>query len=165
MLDEYRRGHWSDTMKTMPFAAMLALAMSFASDARAQYDPGGTMNLGMGMGATALGQSILSGTRNIGKKPRHSDELSPTMKEYCAQWPSEGVCKADRARRARRQLPTNQASRPSREEISAKMRTIAPEYNRRVRLYGKPKADLWLAQTAREIGRRDGTAARKASGR
>jgi hypothetical protein len=149
----------------MPFAAMFFLALSFAPDARAQYDPGGTMDLGMGMGSTALGQSILSGTRDIGKKPSHSEELSPTMKEYCARWPDEGVCKADRARRTKRQAPAKQASRPSREEINAKMRAIAPEYNRRVRLYGKPSADHWLARTAREMGRRDGMAAHKASGR
>ena len=151
-------------MKAVLFAAMLVFAISFASHARAQYDPGATMNLGMGMGATALGQSILNGTRGIDGKQRHSDELSPTMKEYCARWPDEGVCKADRARRAKRQAPAKHASRPSREEINAKMRAIAPEYNRRVRLYGKPSADRWLAKTAREMGRRDGTAVRKARG-
>ena len=152
-------------MKTMPFAAMLVLAASFAPQARAQYDPGATMDLGMGMGATALGQSILGGTRDIGRKPRHSDELSPTMKEYCAEWPDEGVCKADRARKAKRYTPAKRVSRPSREEINAKMRAIAPEYNRRLRLYGKARADRWLAKTAREMGRRDGMAARKASDR
>lgn len=152
-------------MKAMPFAAMLVLAASFTPQARAQYDPGATMDLGMGMGATALGQSILGGTRDIGRKPRRSEELSPTMKEYCAQWPNEGVCKADRARRAKRSGPASRTSRPSRQEINARMREIAPEYNRRVRLYGKPSADRWLAKTAREMGRRDGAAARKAAGK
>jgi hypothetical protein len=142
---------------------MLVLAVGFVPQAHAQYDPSATMDLGAGMGATALGQSTLSGTRNIGKNPHQSDELSPTMKDYCAKWPNEGVCKADRARRAEQQSPTK-ASRPSQEEIDAKMREIAPEYNRRVQLYGKPSADSWLAETAREMGKRDGTAARKAGG-
>jgi hypothetical protein len=44
------------------------------------------------------------------------------------------------------------------------MRAIAPEYNRRVRRDGKAKADQWLAKTARRMGRRDGAAARRASG-
>lgn len=150
-------------MKTMPFAAMLVFAMSFAPHARAQYDPGATMDLGIGMGATALGQSILGGTRDIGRKPSRSDELSPTMKGYCAEWPDEGVCKADRARRTRHRSPAKQASHPSREEINARMRAIAPEYNRRVQLYGKARADRWLTKIAREIGRRDGAAARRAA--
>jgi hypothetical protein len=149
----------------MPFAAMLVLAASFAPQARAQYDPSATMDLGMGMGATALGQSILGGTRDIGRKPGRSDELSPTMKDYCARWPNEGVCKADRVRRGKRGGPANRISRPSRQEINARMRAIAPEYNRRLRLYGKAKADRWLAKAAREMGRRDGAAARKATGR
>jgi len=130
------------------------LAASFSSEAKAQYDPGATMDLGTGMGGIALGQSTLSGTRQIGKKSRHSDELSPTMKDYCRKWPDEGVCKADRARKARHAAPA-----PA--DLDAKMREVAPEYNRRLHLYGKEKADRWLAETARAMGERDGAAARE----
>jgi hypothetical protein len=145
-----------------PLLAAALLAATFSFDAAAQYDPGATLDLGTGMGATALGQSTLGGTRQLGKKSRHSDELSPTMKDYCRKWPDEGVCKADRARRANRKQPSAHIGRPSQQDMNARMRAIAPEYNRRVRLYGKAKADRWLARTAREMGRRDGAAARKA---
>jgi hypothetical protein len=129
-------------MRAGPTAAMLVLAtgflvLGFAPQARAQYDPGGTMTLGTGMGATALGQSILSGTRNIGRTTRPSSRLAPMR----------------------------QPSHRRGGGLNAKMRVIAPEYNRRVRIYGKPSADRWLARTAREMGRRDGVAARRASGR
>jgi len=147
-----------------PLLAAALLATTFSLDAHAQYDPGATLDLGTGMGATALGQSTLGGTRQLGQKSRHSDELSPTMKAYCRKWPNEGVCKADRARRAGKRQPTARVDRPSQRDMNAMMRAIAPEYNRRVRLYGKAKADRWLAKTAREVGRRDGAAARRASG-
>jgi hypothetical protein len=150
-------------MRFLNLVAAAVFGMVCCSVAQAQYDPGASMDLGAGMGATALGQSTLSGTRNIGKGKAGSDELSPTMKKYCAQWPNEGVCKADRARRAKRKTLSGQASHPSREEVNARMKAIAPEYNRRVRLYGKAKADHWLALTAREMGRRDGAAARQAA--
>lgn len=146
----------------IPLLATALLAATFSFDAHAQYDPNATLDLGTGMGSTALGQSTLNGTRQLGKKSRHSDELSPTMKNYCRQWPNEGVCKADRARRANRKQPSPHMDRPSQEEMNARMRAIAPEYNRRVRLYGKARADRWLAQMAREMGKRDGAAARKA---
>jgi hypothetical protein len=152
-------------MKLIQFAAILALAFSFGPKAHAQFDPGATMDLGTGMGSTALGQSILGGTREIGKEPGESDELSPTLKEYCAQWPEEGVCKADRERRANQGSSTEQDPRPSQEEIDAKMKAIAPEYNRRLQIDGKLSADEWLARTAREMGRRDGAAAQEAGGK
>lgn len=152
-------------MRFLNLVAAAGFAALCSGPAEAQFDPGASMDLGSGMGSTALGQSILNGTRNLGKKGAGSDELSPTMRKYCAQWPNEGVCKADRARKAKRKAPARQAFRPSREEIDARMRAIAPEYNRRVRLYGKASADHWLARTAREMGRRDGAAARRASGR
>lgn len=148
-------------MRFLNLAAAAALGVACCSVAQAQFDPGASMDLGSGMGLTVLGQSTLSGTRNIDKSHAGSDELSPTMKKYCAQWPNEGVCKADRARRAGRK-PAERMSRPSREEINARMKAIAPEYNRRARLYGKTHADRWLAQTAQEMGRREGMAARKA---
>jgi len=151
-------------MMRFPLLAAALLAATFPLDAHAQYDPGATLDLGTGMGGIALGQSTLSGTRQLGKKSRHSDELSPTMKEYCRKWPNEGVCKADRARRAGKKQPAAHVGRPSQREMNAIMRAIAPEYNRRVRRDGKAKADQWLAKTAREMGRRDGAAARRASG-
>ena len=90
-------------MRVVYLAVAAAFGLSASDGALAQYDPGASMDLGAGMGATALGQSTLQGTRAIGRKDgRASDELSPTMKKYCAQWPNEGVCKADRARKAKR---------------------------------------------------------------
>jgi hypothetical protein len=145
-----------------PLLAADLLAATFSFDAHAQYDPNATLDLGTGMGGIALGQSTLSGTRQLGQKSRHSDELSPTMKNYCRQWPNEGVCKADRAHRANKKQPAARVGRPSQQEMNARMRAIAPEYNRRVRLYGKARADKWLAKTAREMGTRHGDAARKA---
>jgi hypothetical protein len=147
-----------------PLLAAALLAISYSLEAQAQYDPGATLDLGTGMGGIALGQSTLSGTRQLGKKSRHADELSPTMKEYCRKWPGEGVCKADRARWAGKKQPTARVGRPSQRDMNAMMRAIAPEYNRRVRRDGKAKADQWLAKTARGVGRRDGAAARRASG-
>ena len=51
-----------------------------------------------------------------------------------------------------------------REAKQRAMQTVAPEYDRRLQRDGKAAADSWLAKTAREIGRRDGKAARKACG-
>ena len=141
------------------FPVALVLIAIGATGAQAQYDPGASMSLGAGMGSIALGQSTLSGTRNIGKHTRHSDELSPTMRRYCAQWPNEGVCRADRARKARHASPSSPRHN-AQDLMKARMRAITPEYNRRVRLQGKAAADRWLAVTAREMGRRDGMAAR-----
>lgn len=151
-------------MKSMSILGTVALAACCASQAWAQFDPGASMDLGAGMGATALGQSTLSGTRNIGKGGHASDELSPTMRKYCAQWPDEGVCKADRARRAQRD-PQGTAPHGAERDQQAMMRSLAPEYRRRVHDHGQAEADRWLAQTAREMGRRDGAAARRAQGR
>lgn len=47
------------------------------------------------------------------------------------------------------------------EEIAA----VKVEYERRVARDGKASADRWLAETAREMGRREGEAARRAQGR
>ena len=150
-------------MRWMSLIAAAALAVLGAGQARAQFDPGASADLGAGMGASALGQSTLGGTRGIGQAGRGSDELSPTMKKYCAQWPDEGVCKADRARHAQPATPTPHGG--AARDPAARMRAIAPEYQRRVRLYGQAEADRWLAQTARDMGQRDGTAARRSEGR
>jgi len=141
-------------MRLISLAAAAALGFICCGRAEAQYDPGASADLGAGLGSTALGQSILGGTRNLDTGGGDSDELSPTMKDYCAKWPDEGVCKADRARKARRAAPV-----PA--DLDAKMREVAPEYNRRLHLYGKEKADRWLAETARAMGERDGAAARE----
>ena len=121
-----------------PLLAAALLVAGFSLDAHAQFDPGATQDLGTGMGASALGQSTLSGTRQLGRKSGNSDDLSPTMRKYCQQWPNEGVCKADRARRARKQGSAH-VGRPSQRDMKAMMRAIAPEYNRRARLYGKAR--------------------------
>ena len=42
----------------------------------------------------------------------------------------------------------------------ARMRQLAPEYNRRVQADGRASADRWLAAAARTLGRHDGRAAR-----
>ncbi|WP_399677096.1 hypothetical protein [Xenophilus sp.] len=152
-------------MKSMSIFGVAALAAFCFGQAQAQFDPGASMDLGAGMGATALGQSTLSGTRNIGQGGHASDELSPTMRKYCAQWPDEGVCKADRARRARGGPQAAAPRRAAEPDQAAMMRSLAPEYRRRIRDHGQAEADRWLAQTAREMGRRDGVAARRAQGR
>ncbi len=45
--------------------------------------------------------------------------------------------------------------------IEAAFLEFLPEYQRRVREDGEAKANEWLAETAREIGRREGEASRK----
>jgi hypothetical protein len=42
----------------------------------------------------------------------------------------------------------------------ARMRQLAPEYNRRVQMDGRASADRWLAATARTLGQQDARAAR-----
>lgn len=48
-----------------------------------------------------------------------------------------------------------------RASIEAAFLEFLPEYQRRVREDGEAKANEWLAETAREIGRREGEASRK----
>lgn len=43
------------------------------------------------------------------------------------------------------------------------MRQVEPEYRRRVRLYGKPRADEWLKRTAYRLGVEEGRRARRNS--
>lgn len=43
------------------------------------------------------------------------------------------------------------------------MRQVEPEYHRRVRLYGKPRADEWLKRTAYRLGIEEGRRARRNS--
>lgn len=126
------------------------------ASAFAQYSPDASVDLGVGYGATALGQSTLDGTRRLGTKGKSSNELSPTMKSYCAQWPNESVCRADSARAA----PRNQRAAPSQDRIAELTARLEPEYKRRVRRDGKVSADKWLGETARKLGQQDGRAAR-----
>lgn len=91
----------------------------------------------------------MDGTRCLGRSGEGAQEgLSPTMRRYCAQWPLEGVCRADRARRG--------ASQPDPATREAAFRQIAPEYRRRVVQDGKPSADAWLQRRARAMGERAG---------
>jgi hypothetical protein len=139
-------------------AVLLAPLLLCAASASAQYSPDASMDLGTGYGATALGSATLDGTRRLGTDGGGSDELSPTMKRYCAQWPNEGVCRADRERAAQRQ---QQAARPSQARMNELMAQLMPEYEQRVRQDGKASADQWLRETAFRLGQQDGRAARQ----
>lgn len=130
----------------------------FPASAFAQYSADASIDLGVGYGATALSQSTLDGTRRLGTKGKSSNDLSPTMKRYCAQWPNEGVCRADRARAAQ---PDQHAARPSQGRIAELTARLRPEYERRMRRDGKASADQWLGETARRLGQQDGKAARQ----
>ncbi|MBV1798542.1 hypothetical protein [Siccirubricoccus sp. G192] len=78
----------------------------------------------------------MDGTRSLDRSGTGAQEsLSPTMRRYCAQWPLEGVCRADRARRG--------ASQPDPAARDAAFRQIALEYRRRVAQDGKASADAW----------------------
>ena len=48
-----------------------------------------------------------------------------------------------------------------RQSIDAELSRIVPEYQRRVAADGQALADDWLAETAREIGQRDGEGTRR----
>jgi len=135
----------------------LAGAFMLPGAALAQYSPDATGDLGAAMGSTALGQSVLSGTREIGRDGTDSDELSPTMKRYCAEWPNEGVCRADRARQAQRKQAS---AKPSEERMRQLMAQVQGEYEERVHRDGRPAADKWLSETAYELGRQEGKAER-----
>jgi tetratricopeptide (TPR) repeat protein len=70
------------------FAAVLILstpAYLGSPAALGQWSPSATMNLGMGMGNIALGQSILSGTRRLGSQlsapPAHAPPTTPAQIE------------------------------------------------------------------------------------
>ena len=112
--------------------AIACAALLFSGAALAQYAPDATMDLGTGYGQIALGQSVLDGTRAI-----------------------------DKDRQAGSQMPAGQAGHPSRAQMQAMWKQLEPEYLRRMQADGKASADAWLAATARELGRRDGQAARQ----
>lgn len=115
-----------------PLFATACAALLSSGIASAQYAPDATMDLGTGYGQIALGQSILDGTRAI-----------------------------DKQRQAGPQGPAGRAGHPSRAQVQALWKQLEPEYLRRVQADGKASADAWLAATARELGRRDGEAARQ----
>jgi hypothetical protein len=52
-----------------------------------------------------------------------------------------------------------------RARLKAQIAAVKVEYDQRVARDGKAAADRWLAETAREMGRREGEAARRAQGR
>ena len=133
-------------------AALLLLGPCMAA---AQWSPDASASLGAGMGAMALGQSTLSGTRQLGPPASPGNAgLSPTMQRYCARWPNEGVCRANRAQARPAAAPGAAGPSPAERE------RLEREYRARLRRDGKPAADRWLAATAREMGRREGEAAR-----
>ena len=55
---------------------------------------------------------------------------------------------------------TPAAAAPSPDRMNELMNALAPEYARRIREEGQAAADRWLTETAWEMGRRDGEAAR-----
>jgi hypothetical protein len=112
-------------------SVMLCGCLLMSSAASAQYSPDATMDLGTGYGQIAMSQSILNGTRTIGKKSSGALQSRP-----------------------------GSLQQPSAAEMAAMQRLIEPEYKRRVRVDGKASADRWLAATAREMGLRAGRAAR-----
>lgn len=60
-----------------------------------------------------------------------------------------------------REPSTRNAVRPSQAQMQAIARQLEPEYRRRVQADGKASADAWLRQTAWELGRQAGRAARQ----
>jgi hypothetical protein len=57
--------------------------------------------------------------------------------------------------------PIGQAARPSEARMKELMSRLQPEYEERLQRDGKSSADQWLKETAFELGRRDGQAARQ----
>jgi hypothetical protein len=121
--------------------ALLAIVAGSATVALAQYDPGATGNLGSGMGAAALGQSTLSGTRRI--KPDAA--LTPPG----GRLPSAGSGPGRGAAGAPPRTSAVDALDPS------TRRRLEAEYARRIQTDGKPAADRWVRQIAREKARQD----------
>lgn len=119
-------------IRTRTKAALACAALLASGAALAQYAPDATMDLGTGYGQIALGQSVLDGTRAIGKDSQSTSRI-----------------------------PAGQAGHPSRAQMQALWEQLEPEYMRRVQADGKASADAWLAAAARELGRRDGQAARQ----
>ena len=120
--------------------AFLLLALLPCGAALAQYSPDATVDLGTGYGQTALSQSTLSNTRDIGATKSSPSESS-----------------ASRTASAARNLQT--------QSLDRELAWITPEYKRRVRTDGQASADRWLAQTARALGQRNGQQSRKRNGR
>jgi len=58
-------------------------------------------------------------------------------------------------------LPARSTVRPSQAQMQAIANQLEPEYRRRVQADGKASADAWLRQTAWELGRQAGRAARQ----
>lgn len=126
----------ASSLKTTLFAACVAAA---GSPCLAQWAPDASANLGMGMGGIAVGQSIMQGTRNIG--------ANKTDRDGAVAGSGAGSPAA--------------APRLSQEMIDAHLKALRPEYDHRVARDGVSAANRWLAETARELGRREGIKARQ----
>ena len=83
------------------------------------------------------------------------------MKQYCAKWPDEGVCRAARARDAQQQQQRQSVAQPSQARMNQFLAQLRPEYEQRVRRDGKASADQWLREAAFKLGQQDGRAARQ----
>jgi hypothetical protein len=149
-------------MKGAPTLTCLAIAAALrfpGPAALAQWSPDASAGLGAGYGGTALGSSVLQGTRQLGRGTgQGSAGLSPTMRQYCARWPERGVCRGNRAR-AGEAGPRTAASQARMAEHQARLR---PEYEARLRRDGQASADRWLRDEAARLGQQDARAARQA---
>lgn len=56
------------------------------------------------------------------------------------------------------QQGAHNANTLSKQRVAELLRELTPEYNRRVREYGRENANRWLAAKARELGRQDAQA-------
>lgn len=121
--------------KTALFAVGLAAA---GSPGLAQWSPDVSVDLGVGMGQMAVGQSIMQGTRNIGADKAGRNDGS-----------------------ARSGAGATAAPRPSQEMIDAHLKALRPEYEHRVARDGQSSANQWLGEMARELGRQEGIKARQ----
>jgi hypothetical protein len=117
--------------------ALLLTPLLVATPAAAQYSPDASMDLGTGYGAIALGSGTLDGTRRIGTRGDGSDEITTTPRQGQDQ------------------------PAPSPARVSELMAQLRPEYEARVRRDGKPRADLWLRETAFRLGEQEGRMARR----
>jgi len=107
-------------------------------------------------GDIALSQSILSGTRKITGKSANKRNNS-----YRKPSPKNGVRRLKPAANKKVTTTRKSVQLPKQPDMQAKWKLVEPEHKRRVRVYGRSSADRWLAEKGREMGRRDGSLARK----
>jgi len=121
--------------KTALFTVGLA---AVGSPGLAQWSPDVSVDLGVGMGGIAVGQSIMQGTRNIG-----ADEAGR----------NDGTAGSGASPVA--------TPRMSQDVIDAHLKALRPEYEHRVARDGLSSANQWLGDMARELGRQEGIKARQ----